>query len=71
MKKRFTAVLCIFIAMTMTMLVADPVWAATSSDLEKQKQQMQQQQKSSQSQLDEANGTVSGLQVRKMRSETK
>ncbi len=61
MKKRFTAVLCIFIAMTMIMLVADPVWAATSSDLEKQKQQMQQQQKSSQSQLDKANGTVSGI----------
>ena len=43
------------------MLVADPVWAATSSDLEKQKQQMQQQQKNSQSQLDKANGVTSGI----------
>lgn len=45
----------------MMTLVADPVWAATSSDLEKQKTQAEQQKKTTQSQLDKANGVASGI----------
>lgn len=69
MKKRLTRFVAIFISFIMMMLVVEPVWATTVSDLEKEKERIEQQKreaderkKQEQANYNNASGRVNAIQ---------
>lgn len=69
MKKRLARFVAIFISFMIMLLVVEPVWATTISDLEKEKEQIEQQKKQAneqrqqeQSNYDNASGRVNAIQ---------
>lgn len=69
MKKRLARFVAIFICFMIMLLVVEPVWATTISDLEKEKERIEQQRKEAneqrqqeQSNYDNASGRVNAIQ---------